>query len=43
MDHINQANACNGKGNGFEGNKADQAGDRITPPARLMLFFPGHR
>jgi hypothetical protein len=43
MDHINQANPYNGKGNGIEGNKADQAGDRITAPARLMLFFPGHR
>jgi hypothetical protein len=43
MDHIDQANACNGKENSIEGNKADRAGDRITAPARLMLFFPGYR
>jgi hypothetical protein len=43
MDHIHQANAYSSRGNGIEGNKADQAGDRITAPARLMLFFPGHR
>jgi hypothetical protein len=43
MGHIHQANAYNGKGNGIEDNEVDQAGDRITPPARLMLFFPGHR
>jgi hypothetical protein len=26
MGHIHQANACNGKGNGIEGNKVDQGG-----------------